>query len=439
MIPVAGHGLMSFVSRQYPLILLGPDREAYQERLTQLLEARLAEIGLSSNELYVCTTENTTPKDVSRLAEGFAVALWFGHPIRPNPPLDLELLNAIHKSHQIPIYPVSETLTDFSTKFPSALHRVNGLPWLPERIVAEVLGAFQLTRPERQVFISYYRRDSSRVAAQLYHELQMRGFQVFLDSASVKPGTMFQEVLLGRLGDIDLLLVLDSPNFTKDSEWTYVELQNSLLKAIGGLRLIWPADGRQRPVHGTQRTWDEAFSLFDSRNLTVGDFEGNLPPSMDSGNADVGQFTPATLQLIVNQVEEVRIKSLAKRRSRVFEELMSHLNQRSVSYTIKPFGESEGGMNQSRYSIIDVEIASNNVARIYPVVGFPDAWVHQARHDEIRPVRSSLSIAASCIAYDEVLATADLKAHLTWLSENVSDLPLLPVSSLSAWLDEHLT
>ena len=91
-------------------------------------------------------------------------------------------------------------------------------------LTGDILKAFGLTRDVRQAFISYKRTDSAGIAKQLAHTLFDRGYQVFLDTASVEYGGVpFQDVLKDRLANIDLVVLLDSPNALK-SEWVREEL-----------------------------------------------------------------------------------------------------------------------------------------------------------------------------------------------------------------------
>jgi hypothetical protein len=82
-------------------------------------------------------------------------------------------------------------------------------------VVGDVLKAFWLTRESRQAFISYKRTDSEGIAKQLAHILFDRGYQTFLDTASVERGVPFQEVLHDRPPNTDLVVLLDSPNAQK--------------------------------------------------------------------------------------------------------------------------------------------------------------------------------------------------------------------------------
>ena len=96
-------------------------------------------------------------------------------------------------------------------------------------LVLENLG---LLRRTRRLFISYRRSNSSHEALQLRHELDARGYDVFLDTHSVPRGDDFQEVLWHRLADSDVVVMLDTPGFMT-SRWTKEELAQAEAMTIG--------------------------------------------------------------------------------------------------------------------------------------------------------------------------------------------------------------
>ena len=133
------------------------------------------------------------------------------------------------------------------------MQSVNGIAWDDARLTGDILKAFGLTRELRQAFISYKRSDSAGIARQLAHILFDRGYQIFLDTASVERGVAFQDVLHDRLANIDLVILLDSPH-ALDSVWVHEELDMVNQLGLGVLQLAWtvpdPDDPwRQAPGH----------------------------------------------------------------------------------------------------------------------------------------------------------------------------------------------
>ena len=92
-----------------------------------------------------------------------------------------------------------------------------------DRVASVLLEGLGLLRKSRRLFISYRRVETQGVAIQLYEQLDASGFDVFLDTHSLRPGEPFQEVVWHRLADTDVVVLLDSPGFLA-SRWTEEEL-----------------------------------------------------------------------------------------------------------------------------------------------------------------------------------------------------------------------
>ena len=111
------------------------------------------------------------------------------------------------------VIPVVSALADFASKVPANLAATNGMKLDPadsgfEKVAALVLELLGLLRKRRRLFISYRRTESSGVAQQLYHSLDERSFDVFLDTLSVRAADEFQEQLWHRMADSDVVVLL---------------------------------------------------------------------------------------------------------------------------------------------------------------------------------------------------------------------------------------
>src|ERR1019366_9749754 len=84
------------------------------------------------------------------------------------------------------IVPVVTSLTDYQAKVPKALHPGNGMeisgPVDLPRVASHLLEGLHLLRRRRRLFISYRRSEAKNSALQLYHELDSKAFDVFLDT-----------------------------------------------------------------------------------------------------------------------------------------------------------------------------------------------------------------------------------------------------------------
>ncbi len=142
-------------------------------------------------------------------------------------------------------------------QIPKELQAIGGMQWDEARVTGDVLKAFGLTCELRQAFISYKRTDSEGIAMQLAYILFVRGYQIFLDTASVERGLPLQDVLHDRLANTDLVVLLDSPH-ALDSVWVHEELDLVNHLGLGVLQLLWteldPSDPGVRKLKATRGT-----------------------------------------------------------------------------------------------------------------------------------------------------------------------------------------
>src|SRR3546814_1834253 len=96
-----------------------------------------------------------------------------------------------------------------------------------------------LLRRQRRVFVSYRRVGSRAAALQLHDLLASRGFDVFLDTHDIRPGDTFQDVLLHRPVDSDVMVMHDTPTYF-DSRWTRQDKGKASAEEVQVLRVIWP-------------------------------------------------------------------------------------------------------------------------------------------------------------------------------------------------------
>jgi len=118
------------------------------------------------------------------------------------------------------------------------LDRYQDSDW-PAALVDEVLALCWLRRRTRRMFISYRRVDSEAVAHQLHTHFVKLGFDVFLDDCSIAHGVHFQSELMWRLNDVDMVLLLVSPQLC-NSKWVMAEIAAANTLTIGMLGVRWP-------------------------------------------------------------------------------------------------------------------------------------------------------------------------------------------------------
>jgi hypothetical protein len=393
----------SLPDMKYQLILAGLTSHPYRQELLQNLDVHLKGIGIDFKQYFqVLEVNQANEIDWNALP----VMIWFGGEDHPTQAAIALLKQFLNEGQYI--FPVVESLSQYPDLIPSELHHINGLAWEPNRVVADILKAFRLSRAQRQAFISYRRIDTHEIAIQLFSELSLHGYQVFLDVASIEPGVNFQEKLHTRLADADLLIFLDSPNAT-NSEWVNKELAQAGVLGLGILQLVSVGHKPQAGTEFAKRIY-----------LAADDFVPNAERTPQILNKTM-------IDKILSAVETARICSLAARRTRVVGDLLDYTNELNLTSIINPDGE----IQLYRGDLNDENSNSREIASLIPVVGLPNAFLIQQQ--EIRILTDGHKLAKSLIIYDSSGIELSYREHLNWLNIR-SELCTCEANLVGDWL-----
>ncbi len=387
---------------KYQLILLGPNAARYGDGLRATMESRLLDLKLDPEKDF----EVLGAADAARINwKGTPVGLWYGG----DDTQASDVLESL-QTRGAPILPLVEDRDRFTSLVPETLRPINGRQWDDPHIPGDILRMLRLSRDDRQAFISYRRVTATPVAQALHAALNGREYQVFLDTASVEAGACFQNVLWDRLADMDLMILLDSPQ-ALDSRWVNDELTRVNQLGLGVLQLIWPDPHRR--FKGTE--------LSEPFDLAATDFVNG-----DSGPD--GQLTPDALGRIVAKAEDVRIRSLSARRSRVVKELLDRARGVGLGadqYPMGPVTLRRRDHNPSGGTILGIAV---------PLIGLPSAWtIHQLSKQlaqllkfessnpaDLQQLDDLIQAGAVRIVYDGLGVQPDRAEHFTWLNERIS-------------------
>jgi hypothetical protein len=303
----------------------------------------------------------------------------------------------------IGILPAVDNANDFHKKVPPALHPVNAVPIEEDEehngLCNRLLENIRLMRAKRSLFISYKRDDSRAVALQLYTAFDERSFDAFLDTHSVDPGALFQPRLWDRLGDADVLLLLDTPN-AFSSRWVELEVSRAHAIGIGVLQIVWPGHTRS-----------QGSSLCDIDYLTQEDFED--PTTLQ-------RLKAAKALELVSKVEANRARSQAARRNRLVGELCRAAGELEHSVVVQPTGG------------VVLRKAGKSDSIIYPHTGHPDSHTIHDHHQHCAELPNRAD-AFDCVLFD-TLGLLDVKTlHLTWLNEHLP-LRACSVMEVLTWM-----
>ena len=376
---------------KYQLIILG-DPNKFEQAILDLLFKQIDELGMNRDMLHILKRDN--------FKNGYhanypAYCLYMGD---INQETDLDILTIL-KNDATLILPIVSDLTKFDESIPEILKNQNGFKLSNEEeipsLVSCILEGFSLIRISRKVFISYKRLESSHVAIQLYEALEKSGFDVFLDTHSIRPGEPFQEELWHRMTDSDIIVLLNTTNFL-ESNWTKQELAKANSLSIGIIQVIWPNLKLIPQAH-----------ICKPIQLKDKDFDDDTHKKL----------VDSIVENIISSTEVLRARTLAARQDNLTSEFISFANQSNVEVTLHPDKFISIYKNNEEYIII-------------PTIGVPQSLNCNNAEELILRIKQEKP---KCIylLYDHVNIRDKWLRHLEWLNK------YLPVQSLK--LSESFT
>lgn len=378
----------------YQAVLLGPGTVG-EEALHRLLIQRSAELGLNDGELRILTAQTFDLRDTKAPIAAVYIA-------GPGQDTASDAAAALLVRDGLPVLPLVPTTDDYKKRVPDCLHGVNTRPYLPtdehRAIVAgwlmEELG---LQRPNRQIFLSYRRKESLSVAQQIYHTLDERSFHVFLDTHSIPSGKLFDPWIHNWIAEAEVLILLGTQT-AFDSRWVEREFTRASALGVGVLYLVWP--GTAVP---------QVAALATMHYLKPADFD--LSPTEPGA-----KLSEQAVLEIIGKVEALRARSFAARQSRIIGALCRKIEARGL----KCF------RTWRRY--VEVTRSEGPKRRVYPIVGRPDTKVMEKVHQEIEPEAPD-----ACLLYDDRGILPEITKHWTWLN-NFTPIKVFSLQQADEWI-----
>lgn len=384
---------------KYQLTFIGTPNSQW-EKIKQSFYKHIEDLGMPLDMIIVLDENNFTTEYKPNMP---MYCLYFGDPNGNFKNTD-KLTRLINDASLI--LPVTDDLTRFKQTIPKQLETINGFELSSDEKIESLVGVIMeglgLLRNTRRIFISYKRDESSKVAIQLFEALEKNGFDVFLDTHSVRPGEPFQEELWHRMADTDIVVLLNTPGFLK-SEWTTKELAKANAMMIGILQLIWPTHNQEREAE-----LSIPFQLSDT------DFGNNHYTDSNSF------LIKAVIEKVVEQAESLRARSLAARQDNIITEFISAAKKTGVSVTLHP------------EKIITATKASGQNYVMIPTVGVPQAFRYNQAEDVVKKI-AALKNPQVYLVYDHINIRNKWLEHLDWLDKH---LPIKTIKIFDAeqWL-----
>ena len=367
---------------KYQIVIIGLINPL-KEKVLETLKLRVSELGISHDSIITINEINFRQDYV---ANAPTVGLYFGGNTTVFPNLDI--VETIISDSNI-VVPIVHDFGNYSHLTPTILHPINGFELRDENnieaLVGRILEVLGLLRLSRRLFISYRRTESTGVAIQLYERLEQAGFDVFLDTHSIRQGEVFQDELWHRLVDTDVVVLLNTNGFL-ESEWTKEELAKASAMSIGILQVIWPN-------HIAERSSELSIPL----PLHADDFENRKFDSKDS-------LIKSVVENIIGMTESLRARTLGARQDNLVTEFMNSAKQHGVSAYLQP------------EKFINIIQSDGSEIVLIPTIGVPHAYTYNQSEDLVKTIKAHKP-KNIFLLYDHINIRERWLKHLDWLDD----------------------
>ncbi len=393
----------------YQLIVIGPDAAKRQGALVNAFDLAVVDMGLTPS--VDCSVLGTSNGSLGTIDFTMApVAIWCGKESASVDPAELQILTRL-LSEGHPVFPVVPSVKRYKESVPTELLPINGQEWADlAAVVSNIMQAFRLLPRYRRVFISYRRDESRSVAIQLFHALQERRYDAFLDTASIEAGAKFQAELHDQLVDVDLVILLHTAS-ALNSEWVYEEIINAQRRGTEVLEMRWPNVKPARDM-----AFSRAFPLQDPDDL-------NWNANREAGRLEEDdELSADCIERVVPAIEQARLRSVANRRYRIVRQLLEDAADASLAAAFLPAGDNSISLPLPHVTVYRGD-GQAVVGRLLPCDRTPRSTDLQAGFDSLSHLSDGPGSAR--LIFDDIGVQEETIRHLRWLNS------LLPMQSLS--------
>ena len=386
----------------YQLIILGKDFGVKNE-IIEIFQRRVEDLGIDWSSFIIIDNENC--EEYTDSSPAFCIYL--GAKTDDKNFTDSDFLTQVTKDASLLLPVVQGTLDNFGDCIPEILNNYNGISLNEEdrnqkieQIVNNILEGFSLLKNNRKIFISYKRNESTNVAIQLYENLEKHGFDVFLDTHSIRKSEPFQDELWHQMADSEIVIILNTSDFL-GSYWTKQELATASQLLLGIVIVSWPENSDVIPEYA-QISYPLKVQNSDFKNSYIHSTLKEKP-----------------LSKIIESVESIRARTLASRRDNLISNFMK-------------MAEEEGYQAYlDSYKIISM-VKNDEDIIVVPAVGIPKSLNYELSSSFVEEIKKK-KFENIFILYDATCVRDFWLRHLKWLDSSlvVKSLNILEVPT---WL-----
>ena len=386
----------------YQLIILGKDF-GIKDEIVEIFQRRVEDLGIGWSSFIIIDNENF--EEYTDSSPAFCIYL--GAKTDDKNFIDLDFLTQVTKDASLLLPVVQGTLDNFGDCIPEILNNYNGISLNEEdrnqkieQIVNNILEGFSLLKNNRKIFISYKRNESTNVAIQLYENLEKHGFDVFLDTHSIRKSEPFQDELWHQMADSEIVIILNTSDFL-GSYWTKQELATASQLLLGIVIVSWPENSDVIPEYA-QISYPLKVQNSDFKNSYIHSTLKEKP-----------------LSKIIESVESIRARTLASRRDNLISNFMK-------------MAEEEGYQAYlDSYKIISM-VKNDEDIIVVPAVGIPKSLNYELSSSFVEEIKKK-KFENIFILYDATCVRDFWLRHLKWLDSSlvVKSLNILEVPT---WL-----
>lgn len=371
----------------YEVTLVGECQSHMAGFISRLSDA-VRPFGLQIGRDIVVATGRYQPREAN-------LVLYFAGSTEPDAHLVDFIDNVVELG--VPIIPVWDAADEDATpKLPISLHQLHYTSFDSSgdfrELIDVVLSGLQIVGTSRRAFISYPRTNGSATAGRLADELGARGFDVFLDTRSIRAGENFQDTLTHRLTDSDVFILLATGKHSA-SRWIELEVQCALGLHIGILPIAWPG-------------------------VTLSDFDTVAEPvQLSHADFDGDDASHETILEICSRIEQVRAKCIALK--------YAHLQSLSAEFV-----KSRGGDCAPR---APGRIFSLNLATDQPEPKWGYVQTGVPKSELLHRLSAEVGDDKVALFYNVINSASNWHVYWTWLAEKLGFVTCLPLHHTRAF------